>query len=56
LDGVLATIIVTLIPVGLIMLQPDLDSALLFGPALLVMLLVMLLTFTLCYNDNNNQL
>jgi cell division protein FtsW (lipid II flippase) len=39
LDGVLATIIVTLIPVGLIMLQPDLDSALLFGPALLVMLL-----------------
>lgn len=37
--GVLATIAVTAVPVALILLQPDLDSALLFGPALLVMLL-----------------
>ncbi len=39
LEGVLATIAVTAVPVLLILLQPDLDSALLFGPVLLVMLL-----------------
>ena len=38
-EGVLATIAVTAVPMALILLQPDLDSAVLFGPALLVMLL-----------------
>ena len=37
--GVVAAIAVTAIPFVLIALQPDLDSALLFWPALLVMLL-----------------
>jgi cell division protein FtsW (lipid II flippase) len=37
--GVAAAIGVTMVPVALIALQPDLDSALLFGPVLLVMLL-----------------
>ena len=39
LAGVLATIVVTAVPMALILLQPDLDSAVLFGPTLLVMLL-----------------
>ena len=39
LGGVLAAIAATAVPVALILLQPDLDSALLFGPVLLVMLL-----------------
>lgn len=39
MSGVLATMAVTAIPAGLIALQPDLDSALLFGPTLAVMLL-----------------
>jgi len=38
-SGVIATIFVTLVPVAFIILQPDLDSALLFAPVLLVMLL-----------------
>ena len=38
-SGIIATILVTLVPVALIILQPDLDSALLFAPVLLVMLL-----------------
>lgn len=38
LSGVAATIAVTLVPVGLIAMQPDLDSALLFLPCLGVML------------------
>lgn len=39
LGGILAAMAVTAIPVALILAQPDLDSALLFGPVLLVMLL-----------------
>ena len=33
-SGIIATILVTLVPVALIILQPDLDSALLFAPVL----------------------
>lgn len=40
LRGLLATFAVTAVPVWLIMKQPDLDSALLFFPTLLAMLLV----------------
>ena len=39
LENVLAMIAATAVPVALIVLQPDLDSALLFGPTLVVMLL-----------------